>query len=66
MTKADAFWLGVMGMGGFEGLMQDVRGQDGMIELVQHHWVSGWISGPFEVAMVLVAALGLFSIKISQ
>ena len=40
------FWAGCLTATAFQSLYQDFKGQAGMQEVVQNHWISGWWTVP--------------------
>lgn len=62
MTKEKLVWHGVV-IGwsldsAFHSLFQDFVGQEGYINLVRNHWISGWYTVP---GALLLLAMGILA-----
>lgn len=51
--KTNLFWLGFVASLATRSLMEDIQGQESMIETYQHHWLSAWITGPIAIVALL-------------
>lgn len=56
MKRTTAFWAGIGAAMAATNLWQDIEGQQGMLELVQHHWVTGRWTVPVAVAGLLACS----------
>ena len=55
MKRITAFWFGQVASLAMFGLLQDIRGQAGMIEDFRDHWTSARWTAPFEIVALIVA-----------
>jgi len=57
MKTRDHFGNGFAAAMAVHSLIEDYIGQDGMREMVDHHWVSGGVTVPLAVLVLVVIAV---------